>query len=124
MPDDTDTTSLNGSWYLIPVMASDTASGKLAQLNFDLAGKKFTGNSGCNSMSGNFEITGSSLVYNERIMLTKMACPGYNEKAFIENLLRTNSYKFEKGILILLSDNTELSRWSRSPQHLPKTNKV
>lgn len=119
-----DTTSLKGSWYLIPVMASDTAAGKLAQLNFDIDGKKFTGNSGCNNMSGNFELTDSSLVFNERIMLTKMACIGYNEQAFIENLLRTNNYTFDNGVLILRVGETELSRWSRTPAKLPKANRV
>ena len=119
-----DTTTLNGNWYLIPVMASDTAAGKLAQLNFSIDEKKFTGNSGCNSMSGNFQLTDSSLVFNERIMLTKMACIGYNEQAFIENLLRTNNYTFDNGVLILRVGETELSRWSRTPANTPKANRV
>jgi heat shock protein HslJ len=119
-----DTTTLNGNWFLIPVMASDTAAGRLAQLDFTISYKKFTGNTGCNSMSGNFDVTDSTLKFNERIMLTKMACPGYNEHEFIESLLRTNSYRFDKGVLILLFNETELSRWSRTRQETPKTNKI
>ncbi len=42
-----------------------------------------------------------------------MACIGYNEKEFIESLLRANTYKLQNGILILMFNQTELSRWTR-----------
>ena len=121
---DRDTTSLAGSWYLIPALPADTGAGKTPQLNINLSAKTFSGNTGCNSMSGSFDYTDSSLVFNERIMLTKMACTGYNEEAFIKNLLRTNRFRFEDSALILMVEEQELSRWSRTPTKLPVSNKL
>lgn len=112
-------TSLNGQWYLQPVLASDTAAGKYPTISFNVAKGTFTGHTGCNRMNGTFNRTDTSLVINERIMMTKMACPGYNEAAFIKTLLNTNRYKKEDSVLILMFDQTELSRWTRKPYRAP-----
>ena len=119
-----DTTKLGGQWFLQPVLPSDTAIGKIPRLVLDLTTKKFTGNTGCNSMSGQFDFTDSTLQFNQRIITTKMACVGYNEKEFLETLLRTNSYKLQSGILILMFDQTELSRWTRKVAPKPVINKA
>ena len=106
------------------MLSSDTAAGKIPELRFNLAGHSFTGNTGCNTMHGSFEKTDTSLVFNQNIVLTKMACTGYDEPAFVKSLLRTNRYKFEKGVLILMFDATELSRWTRKPDRKIKINKA
>jgi heat shock protein HslJ len=118
-----DTTTLAGPWYL-PVLPTDTGAGTTPQLIINLGEKSFTGNTGCNSMSGNFEYTDSTITFNERIMLTKMACTGYNEQVFIKNLLRTNHYRFDDSVLVLMVEEEELSRWSRTPTKPPVSNKL
>ena len=77
--------TLEGAWQLEPVLPSDTAAGKIPTIVFDLTTKKFQGNTGCNNMSGNFYTSGDSISFNEQILMTKMACPGYNEQGFIES---------------------------------------
>ncbi|MBO9199677.1 MULTISPECIES: META domain-containing protein [Niastella] len=119
-----DTTQLGGQWFLQPVLVSDTAAGKIPRLVLDINAKKFTGNTGCNNMSGQFDFTDSTLQFNQRIITTKMACVGYNEKEFLETLLRTNTYKLQSGTLILLFDQTELSRWTRKVAPKPVVNKT
>lgn len=122
-----DTTVLDGGWYLQPVLASDTASGKRASLRIDLKKGRFTGNTGCNSMNGKFwySATDSSLSFSDKLVSTRMACPGYNEKAFIRNLLLTTHYRLKNGVLTLLAeDNTELSRWERKPSTPANTGKA
>ena len=114
-------TTLSGQWFLQPVLASDVSTGKVPSINFDLQKKSFSGNTGCNSMKGVFTLHGSDLIFNDRIITTKMACEGYNESAFLKNLLRTNQYKFSKGVLILMVDGTELSRWTRQIKKAKKT---
>ncbi len=111
----TDSQTIAGKWYLIPVLASDTAGGRRAMLEFDLNENKFTGNTGCNSMSGMFISQGNDLRFNEEIVTTKMACEGYNEDVFIENLRRVNKYRIDNGTLELLYNQTVLSKWSRTP---------
>jgi len=119
-PDDT---TIAGIWVLQPVLASDTAAGRIPQLNFNLVTKKFTGNTGCNDMSGNFFIRTDSLSFNEQIITTRKACEGYNEKAFINNLTKTNRYKIVDGVLQLMSDQTILSKWTRKVD-TTKSNKI
>jgi heat shock protein HslJ len=119
-----DTFSLKGNWDIQVVLLSDTAAGKTPTLFFDLSSGTFSGNTGCNTMRGSFRKTGMNLVFNQDIITTKMECTGYNEAAFIKSLLSTNHYKFDKGILVLMYDDTELSRWTRRPQKVIKMNKA
>jgi heat shock protein HslJ len=107
------TETIAGNWQLQPVLASDTASGKIPTLNFDLLHHKFTGNTGCNSMSGSFVLKGDALSFAEQIIITRMACPGYNEKAFLENFTKTNRYQIKNGTLQLMYNTTILSNWVR-----------
>jgi len=122
-----DSTVLDGTWYLQPVLASDTASGKRATIEFNVKKARFSGNTGCNSMNGKyyFSIVDSSMSFSDKLVTTKMACTGYNEKAFLKNLLLTTHFKMKNGVLILLAeDNTELSRWERKPTAPPNTGKA
>jgi len=112
--------TLEGSWQLQPVLPSDTATGKIPTITFDLTTKKFQGNTGCNNMSGSFYTSGDSLSFNEQITMTKMACPGYNEQGFVKSLASTNRYKIEKGILQLMQDKTVLSKWIRKDSSVQK----
>jgi len=119
-----DTTSLNGQWFLQPLLSADTAAGKIPVLQINVGAGTFSGNTGCNTMRGSFQKTDTSLVFNENMVTTKMNCAGYDEAAFIRNLLRTNRYKLEKGMLVLMFDMTELSRWTRKPDRKIKMNKA
>lgn len=108
-----DTVTIEGKWKLMPVMASDTAAGKIPEINFELKTNRFSGNSGCNSMSGSFMIKQDALSFDKNINTTKMACAGYNEKAFLESLARTNRYQIKNGVLQLMYNTTILSKWVR-----------
>ncbi|HVU55110.1 MAG TPA: META domain-containing protein [Puia sp.] len=122
-----DSTVLDGSWYLQPVLASDTATGKRATIEFNVKKAHFAGNTGCNNMNGKyyFSIVDSSLSFSDKLITTKMACPGYNEKAFLKSLMLTTHFKMRNGVLILLAeDNTELSRWERKPTAPANTGKA
>lgn len=116
--------SLNGLWYLQPVLESDTSSGHIPEISFDIKSGRFAGNTGCNRMSGSFLATDTSLHFGDNMITTRMACIGYNEPAFIKNLLRINSYKLENGILILTVNNEEVSRWARKKPVPKKTGKA
>jgi heat shock protein HslJ len=104
---------LQGKWFLIPVLASDTAAGRIPTIVFDVAHGHFSGNTGCNSMRGNFRATDSTLAFDEQVITTKMFCVGYNENAFLKNLIRCNGYKIKNGHLILMAEGGEVSQWSR-----------
>jgi heat shock protein HslJ len=121
-----DTTTLGGQWYLLPVLASDTATGKIPEIRFDLVKSHFSGNTGCNNMNGEFWFSthDSSLSFAEKFAMTRIACTGYNEQGFIKSLKNTNHYRLKKGTLILMSDATELSRWARREAVPARTGKA
>ena len=104
---------LAGKWYLQAVLASDTATGRNPEINFDVRHGHFSGNTGCNSMRGSFRVTDSTISFSEQVITTKMMCVGYNEDAFLKNLIRCDGYKIQNGVLILMVEGTEISRWSR-----------
>lgn len=108
-----DSARLSGEWFLQPVLPSDTATGHVPSLNFDLARKTFTGFTGCNRMTGGFRVNGDAIVFDKDIAVTKIACEGFNEKEFVTNLLRVDHYKFMDGFLVLLIDKTPVSKWMR-----------
>ena len=105
--------NLGGTWQLQPVLASDTATGRTPTITFDLKKHTFTGNTGCNEMSGIFKLKADSLAFTEQIVATKMTCQGYNEKAFLDNLFNTNRYQIKEGVLQLMYNETILSKWVR-----------
>jgi len=108
-----DNTTIAGIWHLLPALASDTAAGKIPELNFDVKTNKFSGNTGCNAINGSFILQGDALSFGENMVSTKMACPGYNEKTFLESLLKTNRYVIKNGVLQLMYNTTVLSQWVR-----------
>jgi heat shock protein HslJ len=127
MAESPDTTTLGGKWYLQPVLPSDTATGKIPTLELNLDKSRFSGNTGCNTMHGEFWFskTDSSVSFSDKMNITKMACPGYNEPAFIKSLRSAGRFRLRNGVLTLLSDdNTELSHWVRKPGAGPKALKA
>ncbi len=106
--------AVTGKWNLIPAMASDTAAGKIPFLNFDTTSHRVNGNTGCNSFAGAYIVAGDSLVFSKNMMSTKMACPGYDEAAFLKNLLRVNRFVVNGDTLELQADKTPLSYWLKS----------
>jgi heat shock protein HslJ len=116
--------ALKGKWYLLPALESDTATGRIPEISFDIATSHFSGNTGCNRMSGTFLATDSTLSFSDKMITTRMYCAGYNESAFLQNLLRVDSYKFKKGWLVFTVEGIEVFRWTRKPAVPKKTGKA
>ncbi|WP_127132599.1 META domain-containing protein [Pseudoflavitalea rhizosphaerae] len=117
-------TSLNGLWYLQPALPSDTATGTFPSLHFNLKTKKFSGNTGCNTMSGSFTLTDSSFQFNDNMQIGKKVCTGFNEAAFLKSLFMANRYTVEGPVMTLWFDQTKLSRWTRKPYKRPAIKKA
>lgn len=113
-----DETKLSGDWWLLPVFPSDTVTGHIPNISFDLSKRKFKGFTGCNEMSGSFIMKGDALSFDKDITSTKIACEGFNEKDFIANLLRVDHYQIKDGMLVLLIDKAPIAKWVR------KTSKI
>ena len=104
---------LEGKWYLQIVSVNDSPNNRIPEIQFDIKQNRFSGTTGCNQMSGSFTADDSTLHISDKMITTRMFCPGYDEPSFLQNLLKIDGYKFENGRLILTSKNTVVSRWSR-----------
>lgn len=103
-----------GTWKLMPVLASDTATGNTPAIQFNVNTGSFIGSTGCNAMTGTFTLNGTMLAFKEQMVDKKNMCQGYNEEAFLSSLIKVNHYKIEDGVLQLMVDQTVLSKWVRS----------
>src|SRR5512139_2319717 len=72
-----------------------------------LAEERFSGNTGCNNMSGKLTVDGSSISFSD-IVTTKMFCDGVDETSFLTDLEKANKYKIEKMRLYLFEDEKEI----------------
>jgi heat shock protein HslJ len=100
-----DLSKLGGSWELNYISGPRIAfnglyPGRKPTLVFDLAEKKISGNSSCNSFSGKLNADDTSINFNQPMVATKMACPGEGETIFFETLKKVNKYSI-KGDTIL-----------------------
>lgn len=100
-----DLSKLGGSWELNYISGPRIAfnglyPGKKPIMVFDLADKKVSGNSSCNSFSGKLSADDTSINFNQPMAVTKMACPGEGEAIFFETLKKVNKYSV-KGDTIL-----------------------
>lgn len=74
----------------------------------------FTGNTGCNRMSGSFNFSGNDIKFNKNIITSKMACNDYNEAAFLDLLRKADNYAINQdGMLELKQGNTLLLVFGR-----------
>lgn len=92
-----DLSKLGGSWELNYISGPRIAfnglyPGKKPQMVFNLADKRISGNSSCNSFSGKLQADDTSINFNEPLIVTKMACPGEGEAVFFEMLKKVNKY--------------------------------
>jgi heat shock protein HslJ len=92
-----DLSKLAGIWELNYVSGPRIAfnglyPGKKPTVAFDLAEKRMSGNSSCNSFSGKLIADDTSINFNEPMMVTKMACPGEGEAIFFSTLKKVNKY--------------------------------
>jgi heat shock protein HslJ len=104
---------LDGKWYLQIVSVNDSSNNRAPEIQFDTKQNRFSGTTGCNQMSGSFIATDSSLHISDKMITTRMFCPGYDELSFLQNLLKIDGYHFKNGRLILTSKNDVISQWGR-----------
>ena len=103
---------LEGKWYMQMVSVNDSSNNRIPEIQFDITQKRFSGTTGCNQMSGSFTADDSMLHISDKMITTRMFCPGYDESAFLQNLLKIDGYHFDNGWLMLTSKNAVISKWS------------
>jgi heat shock protein HslJ len=72
-----------------------------------LAEERFSGNTGCNNISGKVKVNGGEISFSD-ITMTKMFCVDVDETSFLTALKKANKYKIEKMRLYLFDYDKEV----------------
>jgi heat shock protein HslJ len=83
-------------------------------LTINAAKQVFTGNTGCNSMSGSFNFSDKDIQFGRNIVTSKMACNEYDESVFISALKKADSYALNGNVLEIRQGGTLLLTFKRS----------
>jgi heat shock protein HslJ len=73
----------------------------------------FTGNTGCNSMSGSFNFSGNDIQFSRSINTSKMNCNEYDEANFLTALKKVDNYTINGDQLELKQGSTLLMTFKR-----------
>ena len=74
----------------------------------------FTGNTGCNSMSGSFNFNNQNIQFGRNIVTSKMSCNEYNESNFLSALKKADSYTLNGNMLELKQGTTKLLAFKKA----------
>ena len=91
----------------VPVQLSGT--NRDAYLEFFATEKRFSGNGGCNRISGNYTLGKKSSIHFGEVTSTKMSCPDLAfETTFLSMLNKVNRYEVTGNTMLLKDDNEVL----------------
>lgn len=113
------TSSLEGTWQLNYLMApgksfEEIYPDKKPEIKFDLAEKRFSGNTSCNSFSGKLNLDGNKISFRDPYAMTKMMCPGEGENIFTQTLNKVNTYAISEGkTLNFISGDIAIMRFTK-----------
>ena len=83
-----------------------------AYINFEAAEKRFTGNGGCNQVSGNYSLDKKNIHFGE-VISTKMSCEDIQfENTFISTLSSIDRYEQRGNDLLLKKKKDVLLRFT------------
>ena len=91
---------LNGSWEvnyiaLTTMAINDLYRDKKPFISFNVKESKVSGNTGCNSFTGNISsMSGGEIRFDESMAMTRMFCEGGGENIFVENMKVVERFSF------------------------------
>jgi heat shock protein HslJ len=108
---DTPLMSLSGTWQLVELPNAKFSFDSLYTsakpfINFDLANKRFSGNSSCNHFGGELIIQDNKLDFARSIIITEMYCGGEGEPVFINTLISIDNFSIRDSSLLFMKGDT------------------
>lgn len=111
---------LEGTWEANHVLGSPTPFAELypnkkPTMKFDLAEKRVSGSTGCNSFSGPVVLDGNTIQFSDQMAMTRMFCPGGGEALVLKTLNSINTYAISRDgtTLTLIGDDMAMMRLIR-----------
>jgi len=112
------TESIEGNWELVNFPSGGKEFAELfgqrkPELQFDESNKKVSGTSGCNHISGGYTRDGKMIQFAGNMIMTKMACPGYDETIFMDALRKVNRFEIQNDQLTLMQNDMVLMTFAK-----------
>lgn len=109
---------LGGTWELNYISGPRIAFNGLypatkPTITFDVTGKKFSGNTSCNSFSGALIADDTTVNFTHPLAMTKMACPGEGEATFLEMLKKASTYSVSDSTLNFMMGDIAIMRFNK-----------
>lgn len=109
---------LQGRWELTLFAPGDKEFAELfgqrrPELEFNTTEKRVSGTTGCNQLSGNYTVSGSTFQFGSNMILTKMACPAYDETKFLNAMSAVNRFILNSDQLQFLQDSTVIMAFGK-----------
>lgn len=84
-------------------------------IQIDMENELIAGTSGCNRFSGSAKYEGSTITYTSQMMMTKRACKGIDEQAFVNTLRSAESFYIseDQTELVLLNNQKVIMKFKR-----------
>lgn len=99
---------LKGNWELVLFPSSDKNFAEIfgtRKPTIGFVSNVVSGTTGCNLYSGTYASGDSVLTFTSNFVVTKMACPGYEEQTFLNALNSVNRYHLKETQLELSNNN-------------------
>jgi heat shock protein HslJ len=110
-----DVNKLEGTWELryINSVASLQQLYPVSKpfIKFDVANKKISGRTGCNSFGGALVTKDSTIDFSGPIAMTRMFCQGQGEPVFTEKLYKVYTFNIQDSTLEFLAGDTLAMRF-------------
>lgn len=114
--------SLEGTWELNYISGPRIAFEGLypdrkPEITFDMANKRISGHTSCNSFNGPLNVTGNKIDFTQPMAMTKKACMGDGEPVFLKTLSAVNTYSVTEGgrTLNFISGDIATMRFVKKP---------
>lgn len=111
-------------WTLVEVggqPVTPAGTEKEAHLLFSTP-NRLTGSTGCNRLTGTFELSGGNEIRFSPVATTRMMCPGNSdvESRFINALGQVKTYRVDDSALLLNNGQTVMARLQARPAKQPR----
>lgn len=109
---------LGGTWELNYISGPRIAFNGLypatkPTITFDIADKKLSGNTSCNSFTGALVADDATINFSHPLAMTKMACPGEGEATFLDMLKKVSTYAVSDSTLNFMMGDIAIMRFSK-----------
>lgn len=109
-------------WNFIELNSQPVSTGRDTSYLLFYPGQinRVSGSTGCNRLTGTFELSDLDKLKFSPLITTRMACPGYDESTLLKALEQVNNWSIINNQLLLSNGRTLVAKLQGVPVTIPK----